>query len=126
MSLPVMNATFIRTKTEPSRWDELKRERVLLSIPEFCSVLGWHRSKYYRHKDSIRVVEGYGNPMIPIGEVGRILGEPNEPTDDKEIETLEIKADFEYVLKELKALGPDATFGDLVEAKEAQRKEAGK
>ena len=121
-----MTAITITPMTEPSRWDALKRERVLLTIPEFCSVLGWHRSKYYRHKDSIRVVEGYGNPMIPIGEVGRILGEPNEPTDDKEIETLEIKADFEYVLKELKALGPDATFGDLVEAKEAQRKEAGK
>ncbi len=71
-----MKAITITPMTEPSRWDELKRERVLLTIPEFCSVLGWHRSKYYRHKDSIRVVEGYGNPMIPIGEVGKILGEP--------------------------------------------------
>ena len=72
----VMSALSVREKTEPSRWDELKRERALLSIPEFCSVLGWHRSKYYRHKNSIRVVEGYGNPMIPIGEVSKILGEP--------------------------------------------------
>ncbi len=71
-----MTATIARTKTEPSHWDRLKQERVLLSIPEFCSVLGWHRSKYYRHKNSIRVVEGYGNPMIPIGEVSKILGEP--------------------------------------------------
>ncbi len=71
-----MTAITITPMTEPSRWDALKRERVLLSIPEFCSVLGWHRSKYYRHKNSIRVVEGYGNPMIPIGEVSKILGEP--------------------------------------------------
>ena len=73
-----MKAITISPMTEPSRWDVLKQERVLLSIPEFCSVLGWHRSKYYRHKDSIRTVEGYGRPMIPIGEVSKILGEPVE------------------------------------------------
>ncbi len=76
-----MTATTVRTQTEPSRWDELKRERALLSIPEFCSVLGWHRSKYYRHKNSIRTVEGYGNPMIPIGEVSKILGGEPQPLE---------------------------------------------
>ncbi len=52
-----------------------------MSIPEFCSVLGWHRSKYYRHKNSIRTVEGYGNPMIPIGEVSKILGGEPQPLE---------------------------------------------
>ena len=77
----IMSALSVREKTEPSRWDELKRERALLSIPEFCSVLGWHRSKYYRHKNSIRTVEGYGNPMIPIGEVTKILGGEPQPLE---------------------------------------------
>jgi len=76
-----MKAISIRPMAEPSHWDRLKQERVLLSIPEFCSVLGWHRSKYYRHKNSIRTVEGYGNPMIPIGEVSKILGEPQPDTN---------------------------------------------
>ncbi len=76
-----MNAISIKQMAEPSHWDRLKRERALLSIPEFCSVLGWHRSKYYRHKNSIRVVEGYGNPMIPIGEVSKILGGEPQPLE---------------------------------------------
>ena len=54
-------------------WDRLRKERAAITIEEFCEILGWHRSRFYRHKDRIKILEGYGRPMIPTTEVERIL-----------------------------------------------------
>ena len=54
-------------------WERLRSERAAITIEEFCEILGWHRSRFYRHRHSIKVLEGYGRPMIPTAEVERIL-----------------------------------------------------
>ena len=41
--------------------------------------MGWSDSKYYEHVGKIRLIEGFGHPMIPVSEVNRILGESEEP-----------------------------------------------
>jgi hypothetical protein len=56
------------------------RARVTISVPEFCAALGWNRSRYYRHRSAIRVIEGYGVPMIPVSELLRILASGKEIT----------------------------------------------
>ena len=55
---------------------ELFPGRVSLSISEFCAALGWNRARYYRHRSKIRVLTGFGSPMIPVAELDRIIGEP--------------------------------------------------
>jgi hypothetical protein len=61
------------TKTTPPSWEELRATRVSVTIGEFCSLTGWHRSRFHRHRDQIRMIEGFGRPMIPVSEVERIL-----------------------------------------------------
>ena len=56
-------------------WEKLRAERAAITVEEFCKILGWHRSRFYRHKDRIKMLEGYGRPMISTTEVERILGE---------------------------------------------------
>ena len=65
----------IEERRANSLWEQLRAERAAVTIEEFCEILGWHRSRFYRHKDKIRTLEGYGRPMVPTAEVERILGE---------------------------------------------------
>ncbi len=53
-------------------WEKLQ-DRATCSIPEFLHVTGWSRARYYRHRDKIARVTGYGIDMIPIPEVRRIV-----------------------------------------------------
>ena len=62
------------TNNEQRPSKELFPGRVTLSVPEFCQALGWHRSRFWRHKDSIRQVHGLGRTMIPVTELDRLLG----------------------------------------------------
>ena len=48
-------------------------EGVTVTINEFCAVLNWSRSRFYRNRDRIKIVNGYGQPMIPVSELERIL-----------------------------------------------------
>ena len=65
----------IKERRANSLWEQLRAERAAVTIEEFCKILGWHRSRFYRHKDRIKMLEGYGRPMIATTEVERILGE---------------------------------------------------
>ena len=65
-------------KTAPD-WEEIKRTRAAVSVGEFKAIMGWSDSKYYEHVGKIRLIEGFGHPMIPVSEVNRILGESEEP-----------------------------------------------
>ncbi len=66
------------SNSSPKTATELFRGRLTIHIPEFCKALGWDRARYYRHRDKIRTVEGYGVPMIPVAELARILGEEDK------------------------------------------------
>ena len=65
----------IEERRASSLWDQLRAERACVTIEELCEILGWHRSRFYRHKAKIKTLDGYGRPMIPVAEVERILGE---------------------------------------------------
>ena len=49
--------------------------RVAVTIQEFCDALGWNRARWYRHRKKIASVGGFGNPLIPVNELIRILEE---------------------------------------------------
>ena len=70
-----MPQSSIKEKRAGSLWEQLRAERVCVTIEEFCEILGWHRSRFYRHQGKIKTLDGYGRPMIPVTEVERILGE---------------------------------------------------
>jgi len=66
-------------KKESSTWEELKKTREAVTIGEFLSMMGWTHSKFSRQRKKIRMIEGFGYPMIPVSEVRRILGESVAP-----------------------------------------------
>ena len=68
-----------KDKEPVPKWDEIKKTRAAVTIAEFLSLMGWSRAKFSRHREKLRMVEGWGNDMIPVSEVSRILGESEEP-----------------------------------------------
>ena len=60
-------------------WEEMKKERAAITIGEFLSLMGWSPQKLSRMGNKIRFVEGFGNRMISVSAVSRILGESIAP-----------------------------------------------
>jgi hypothetical protein len=65
------------TETQPKTATELFPGRLSIGIPEFCKALGWNRARFYRHRDKIKTIDGFGRPMIPVYELARLLGQPH-------------------------------------------------
>ena len=59
---------------QPRTAAELYPGRLSITIEEFCAPLGWNRARYYRHRGKIKVLSGFGKPMIPVAELDRVSG----------------------------------------------------
>ena len=67
-------------KALPDTWEEIKKTRVTITQREFLDLVGWSESKCsrLRKQGKITVIDGYGENMILVSEVARILGKTNE------------------------------------------------
>tara|TARA_B100000427_G_scaffold302499_1_gene286381 strand:- start:2566 stop:2808 length:243 start_codon:yes stop_codon:yes gene_type:complete len=66
-------------KAVPDAVEELQRvagRRITITQREFLDLLGWSESKCsrLRKKGKITVIDGYGQNMILVSEVARIIG----------------------------------------------------
>lgn len=66
-------------KTVPDAVEELQRvagRRITITQREFLDLLGWSESKCsrLRKQGKITVIDGYGQNMILVSEVARIIG----------------------------------------------------
>ncbi len=67
-------------KALPDTWEEIKKTRVTITQREFLDLVGWSESKCsrLRKQGKITVIDGYGENMILVSEVARILGKTTE------------------------------------------------